>query len=109
VSFNELGLSPILCTTVARLGYTIPTLIQAQAIPVVLQGRDLIAGAETGTGKTAAFALPMIERLRVTGDRAAALPASLDRLSWRQRENWQHRFTSRLASTGANSGLSTRV
>ena len=68
MSFNELGLSPVLCTTVARLGYTIPTLIQAQAIPVALQGRDLIAGAETGTGKTAAFALPMIERLRVTGE-----------------------------------------
>jgi ATP-dependent RNA helicase RhlE len=67
VSFNELGLSPVLCTTVARLGYTIPTPIQAHVIPVALQGRDLMAGAETGTGKTAAFALPMIERLRVTG------------------------------------------
>ena len=67
MSFSELGLSPALCTTVARLGYTIPTPIQAQAIPVALQGRDLMAGAETGTGKTAAFALPMIERLRITG------------------------------------------
>jgi len=74
VSFNELGLSPILCTTVARLGYTIPTPIQAQAIPVALQGRDLIAGAETGTGKTAAFALPMIERLRVTGEPRRGTP-----------------------------------
>ena len=65
MSFSELGLSPVLCTTVARLGYTTPTPIQAQAIPVALQGRDLMAGAETGTGKTAAFALPMIERLLV--------------------------------------------
>ena len=67
MSFNDLGLSPVLCTTVARLGYTIPTPIQAQAIPVALQGLDLMAGAQTGTGKTAAFALPMIERLLVAG------------------------------------------
>ena len=67
MSFNELGLSPVLCTTVARLGYTIPTPIQAQAIPVALRGVDLMAGAQTGTGKTAAFALPMMERLLVTG------------------------------------------
>ena len=63
MSFNELGLSPVLCTTVAGLGYTTPTPIQSQAIPVVLRGHDLMAGAQTGTGKTAAFALPMIERL----------------------------------------------
>lgn len=61
--FDELGLSPALCTTVAKLGYTTPTPIQAKAIPVALQGLDLMAGAETGTGKTAAFALPMIQRL----------------------------------------------
>ena len=63
MSFDELGLSPALCTTVAKLGYTTPTPIQAKAIPVALQGLDLMAGAETGTGKTAAFALPMIQRL----------------------------------------------
>ena len=67
MSFNELGLSPALCATVAGHGYTIPTPIQAQAIPVVLRGLDLMAGAQTGTGKTAAFALPMIERILVTG------------------------------------------
>jgi ATP-dependent RNA helicase RhlE len=67
VSFSELGLSPILCTTIARLGYTLPTPIQAQAIPVALRGRDLMAGAETGTGKTAAFALPILQRLLVEG------------------------------------------
>jgi ATP-dependent RNA helicase RhlE len=63
VFFDELGLSPALCTTVAKLGYTTPTPVQAKAIPVALQGLDLMAGAETGTGKTAAFALPMIQRL----------------------------------------------
>jgi ATP-dependent RNA helicase RhlE len=65
---------------VARLGYTIPTPIQAQAIPIALQGRDLMAGAETGTGKTAAFALPMIERLLLSGGRrrgTAGKPRSL--------------------------------
>jgi ATP-dependent RNA helicase RhlE len=70
VPFSSLGLSPIFSATVAKLGYTTPTPIQAQAIPVVLQGRDLMAGAQTGTGKTAAFALPMMERLLVTGPAA---------------------------------------
>ena len=74
MSFTDLGLSPVLCTTVAKLGYTIPTPIQAQSIPVILQGRDLMAGAQTGTGKTAAFALPMIERLLVTEPRRRGAP-----------------------------------
>jgi ATP-dependent RNA helicase RhlE len=65
VSFSELGLSPDLCKTVARLGYTIPTFIQSQTIPVILRGGDLMAGSQTGTGKTAAFALPMIQRLLI--------------------------------------------
>jgi ATP-dependent RNA helicase RhlE len=67
LSFSDLGLSPILCTGVATLGYESPTPVQAQAIPIGLQGLDLMAGAQTGTGKTAAFALPIIERLLVTG------------------------------------------
>jgi ATP-dependent RNA helicase RhlE len=58
-----LGLSPALCQAIGRLGYARPTAIQTAAIPVVLAGRDLLARAETGTGKTAAFALPMIDRL----------------------------------------------
>ena len=63
--FSALGLSPSLCTPLVRLGYTSPTPIQAQAIPIVLSGRDLLARAQTGTGKTAAFGLPMIDRLMV--------------------------------------------
>ena len=47
----------------AELGYDKPTPVQEQAIPLVLQGRDLMAGAQTGTGKTAAFALPILQRL----------------------------------------------
>jgi ATP-dependent RNA helicase RhlE len=62
--FDELGLSPELLRAVEDQGYTDPTPIQAQAIPIVLRGGDLMARAQTGTGKTAAFALPILERLK---------------------------------------------
>jgi ATP-dependent RNA helicase RhlE len=65
LSFTSTGLSPILSLAVERLGYTQPTPIQSQSIPVALTGADLFARAQTGTGKTAAFGLPMIERLLV--------------------------------------------
>lgn len=64
--FADLGLSTVLTDALAELGYTQPTPIQAQAIPPILAGEDLIGEAQTGTGKTAAFALPMIERLSKT-------------------------------------------
>jgi ATP-dependent RNA helicase RhlE len=67
VPFLSLGLSPIVCKPLTALGYTQPTPVQQQAIPIVLAGRDLLARAQTGTGKTAAFGLPMIDRLRVVG------------------------------------------
>ena len=63
MSFSELGLTPSLCLPLARLGYEQPTPIQTRAIPAVLTGTDLFARAQTGTGKTAAFGLPMIERI----------------------------------------------
>jgi ATP-dependent RNA helicase RhlE len=69
--FSTLGLSPVLCTPLARLGYTTPTPVQAASIPLVLKGRDLLARAQTGTGKTAAFGLPMIDRLLVRSRRPA--------------------------------------
>jgi len=62
--FAALGLLPELCRAVAEQGYTEPTPIQARAIPVVLEGRDLLAAAQTGTGKTAGFTLPLLQRLR---------------------------------------------
>ncbi len=65
MSFETLGLAPALLRALAEHGYTTPTPIQAAAIPVVLAGRDLLAGAQTGTGKTAAFALPLLQRLFV--------------------------------------------
>lgn len=64
MSFAKLGLSAEILQAVAEQGYTVPTPVQAQAIPIVLAGRDLLAGAQTGTGKTAGFTLPLLERLR---------------------------------------------
>ena len=61
--FDELGLAPELLQAVSDEGYTTPTPIQAQAIPIVLSGKDLMGGAQTGTGKTAAFTLPLLQRI----------------------------------------------
>ncbi|OOZ36227.1 ATP-dependent RNA helicase RhlE [Solemya velesiana gill symbiont] len=63
MSFDSLGLSADILRAVAEQGYDKPTPIQRQAIPVVLQGRDILAGAQTGTGKTAGFTLPLLELL----------------------------------------------
>ncbi|GAB2877205.1 DEAD/DEAH box helicase [Pseudoduganella ginsengisoli] len=63
MSFNTLGLSDSIVRAVAETGYTTPTPIQTQAIPAVLNGGDLLAGAQTGTGKTAGFTLPLLHRL----------------------------------------------
>ena len=63
MSFDSLGLSAELLRAVAEEGYDTPTPIQSQAIPVILQGRDVLAGAQTGTGKTAGFTLPMLQLL----------------------------------------------
>src|SRR5262245_18117380 len=63
MSFSNLGLASSICASLTRLGYQSHTPIQTRAIPAVLAGTDLLARAQTGTGKTAAFGLPMIERL----------------------------------------------
>lgn len=63
MSFSHLGLSNEIIRAVTELGYTKPTPIQMQAIPSVLSGRDLLAGAQTGTGKTASFTLPLLQKL----------------------------------------------
>ncbi len=63
MTFDDLNLAPAIMKAVREQGYETPTPIQAQAIPAVLAGQDLLAGAQTGTGKTAAFTLPMLQRL----------------------------------------------
>jgi len=75
--FSKLGLSEPILKAVADLAYTMPTAIQKQAIPVILSGKDLIAAAQTGTGKTASFVLPLLEMLnterKLRGKRIRAL------------------------------------
>ena len=63
MTFADLGLTKPMCDAAEKTGYTIPTAVQDQAIPSILAGRDVMVGAPTGTGKTAAFALPMIQML----------------------------------------------
>ena len=67
MNFKELGLDPKILDAIAELGYKEPTPIQTLAIPPILEGRDLVGSAQTGTGKTAAFALPTIHRLKKHG------------------------------------------
>ena len=75
-TFKDLGLSPKVYEAVVASGYTVPTPIQAQAIPVAITGQDVLGIAQTGTGKTASFTLPMITRLE-TGRARARMPRSL--------------------------------
>ena len=76
MQFSELGLSPELLRAISDAGYTNPTPIQQQAIPLVISGRDVLGCAQTGTGKTASFALPMIDKL-TAGRARARMPRSL--------------------------------
>ncbi|MQA22031.1 DEAD/DEAH box helicase [Rugamonas rivuli] len=71
MSFSSLGLSDAIVRAVTETGYTTPTPIQQQAIPAVLNGGDLLAGAQTGTGKTAGFTLPILHRLSTDANGAA--------------------------------------
>ena len=76
MNFTDLGLCDELSKAVADLGYESPTPIQEKSIPIVLMGRDILGSAQTGTGKTASFTLPMIEIL-ASGRAKARLPRSL--------------------------------
>jgi len=75
MSFESLGLQPALLRALAALGYETPTPVQAEAVPLILAGRDLLAGSQTGTGKTAAFTLPLLQRLFPAGQRPATATA----------------------------------
>ncbi len=72
MSFASLGLRAELLRALADSGYETPTPVQAQAIPPILQGRDVLAGAQTGTGKTAAFTLPLLQRLLASPSQSAS-------------------------------------
>lgn len=83
MSFDSLGLSPDILRAVAEQGYREPTPIQQQAIPAVLEGRDLMASAQTGTGKTAGFTLPLLQHLitrQPHGLKRARARGELDRI-----------------------------
>ena len=73
--FNQLGLSAELLRAIDEKGYRQATPIQQQAIPLVLEGRDILAGAQTGTGKTAGFALPLLQRLQLSPDNRRSVRA----------------------------------
>ncbi|KTQ97118.1 hypothetical protein NS365_23315, partial [Aureimonas ureilytica] len=68
-NFQALGLADALLSALAAMDFTVPTPIQAQAIPAVLKNRDVLGIAQTGTGKTAAFSLPIIDQLLRAGGR----------------------------------------
>jgi superfamily II DNA/RNA helicase len=76
MTFNDLDLAPEIMRAIEEVGYTEPTPIQEQAIPVVIEGRDVLGIAQTGTGKTASFTLPMIHRL-MKGRAKARMPRTL--------------------------------
>ena len=85
MSFQSLGLRDSLLRTLASLGYEAPTPIQERTIPVLLAGKDLIGQAQTGTGKTAAFALPILEKIdglkKIGVDHACALMIPADSMA----------------------------
>ena len=74
MSFNTLGLSAALLRAVSEQGYSEPTPVQRQAIPVILKGRDIMAGAQTGTGKTAGFTLPLLQLLSTSAHKDSGRP-----------------------------------
>ena len=78
-SFDQLGLTPELLRSVVAQGYTEPTPVQSQSIPIVLAGRDLLASAQTGTGKTAAFVLPILQLLNANRPAPRHLPPGTNR------------------------------
>ena len=90
MTFKELNLSESILTAIAEMGYENPTPIQEQAIPLILAGNDLIGCAQTGTGKTAAFGLPLLELLDFDTNQpqALVLRRSLFRLSKPAYWNW---------------------
>lgn len=97
MTFASLGLIEPLLRALEALGYQTPTPVQTQAIPPVLAGRDLMAAAQTGTGKTAGFALPLLQRLTMEGPKVA--PNSIRALVLARPASWPIRFMKAFVST----------
>ena len=72
-NFDSLGLCEALNTSISKMGFKAPTPIQAQAIPLILSGKDILGSASTGTGKTGAFAIPVIEKIIASQDDCALI------------------------------------
>jgi ATP-dependent RNA helicase RhlE len=106
-TFADLGLTPPLLKALAAEGYTTPTPIQAQAIPPVAAGRDLVGIAQTGTGKTAAFALPILQRLAASNARPA--PRACRALILAPTRELATQITDSFGSYGRNHRLSRQV
>jgi ATP-dependent RNA helicase RhlE len=106
-SFEELGLNPKLLAALTREGYTTPTPIQAQAIPLLLQGRDLLGLAQTGTGKTAAFLLPILHRL--AANRRPAAPRCANVLILAPTRELASQIDQSIAAYGGDLGMTHTV
>jgi ATP-dependent RNA helicase RhlE len=105
--FSDLGLAPSLLAAVRSEGYEVPTAIQARAIPPILAGRDLLGVAQTGTGKTAAFALPILHRLAQDGRRPGRRACRALVLS--PTRELAQQIAASFRTYGARSGLSVAV
>ena len=90
MSFGELGLSEGVLRAVAESGYEKPTAIQEQAIPLVLEGRDVIGASQTGTGKSAAFALPILSMLPPAGRPQCLVLEPTRELAHQLAESFEH-------------------
>src|SRR5262245_4498706 len=99
-AFAALGLSPTLCGSIAQLGYAQPTPIQAVSIPLILSGDDVLARAQTGTGKTAAFALPILDKLIVGCGVRSRTPRGLVLVPTRELALQVERATKRYGAAG---------
>ena len=98
-TFETLGLSPALLRALAENDYNTPTPIQEQAIPLVLDGNDVLGGAQTGTGKTAAFGLPLLQRL--SKQTPAKGPRKPRALCWCRPASWRCRSPTTSRPTAA--------